>query len=250
MASEPGRNARELCGAAHEALIDAGFRTGDLTTAEKLFGEARALAARDGDREAEALAVGGLGLAHHYRNIASLVDGLTPSDAEIAAEEDLMRHALVIWQEIGDAAGTAQGFFGMGLVHQVLHRDWATAMLFYWQAFGLAEAMEESGDLYGRSEVHRHLGFYYLVEDIRPREAVRQLGHALALRERLGDPRLIPSALVALAEAELLAGNPRRAVELASRAVPEARDARLLPWRIEDAEQTLRDATEALSAAG
>jgi len=36
---------------------------------------------------------------------------------------------------------------------------------------------------------------------------VRQLGYSLALREKLGDPRRIPSALVALGEAEMAAGT-------------------------------------------
>ena len=103
------------------------------------------------------------------------------------------RRALALSQEAGDTAGTARGMFGVGLVLQVLRRDWDAAMRYFWQAFGLAEALEESGDLYGRSEIHRHIGFYYLVEDVRPREAVRQLGHSLALRERLGDPRRIPA---------------------------------------------------------
>jgi tetratricopeptide (TPR) repeat protein len=121
-------------------------------------------------------------------------------------------------------------------------------MRYFWQAFGLAEALEESGDLYGRSEIHRHIGFYYLVDDVRPREAVRQLGHSLALRERLGDPRRIPSALVALGEAEMAAGNVPRAVELFRRAVPLAHEAALLPWRIADAEQNLRQAEAAAAA--
>jgi tetratricopeptide (TPR) repeat protein len=137
----------------------------------------------------------------------------------------------------------------VGLVFQVLRRDWDAAMRYFWQSFGLAEAVEESGDLYGRSEIHRHLGFYYLLEDIRPHEAVRQLGHSLALRERLGDPRRIPSALVALGEAEMAAGNLHRAVELLRRAVTLAREAGLLPWRIQDAEQALRKAEAALSVA-
>ena len=118
-------------------------------------------------------------------------------------------------------------------------------MPYFWQAFGLAEAMEESGDRYGRSEVHRHVGFYYLVEDVRPREAVRQLEHSLALREQLGDPRRIPSALVSLGDAELVAGNTARAVDLLRRAVPMSHDAALLPWRIADAEQSLSQAEAA-----
>src|SRR5581483_3558922 len=108
----------------------------------------------------------------------------------------------------------------------------------------------EAGDLYGRSEIHRHLGFYYLVADPRPQEAMRQLGHSLALREKLGDPRRIPSALVALAKAELAAGHAQRAVERLSRAVTLAREANLLPWRIRDAEQDRREAESIVRAAG
>jgi tetratricopeptide (TPR) repeat protein len=249
MTIQSGRTARELCAAADEALAETAFRTGEFAAAERLFGEARTLAGQDGDREAEALAVGGLGMTHHHRNIAKLVGGNAPADVDVAAEEELMRRALAIWEEIGDPAGTARALFGVGLVFQVLRRDWAAAMPYFWRSFGLAEAVEESGDLYGRSEIHRHLGFYYLVEDVRPAEAVRQLGYSLALREKLGDPRRIPSALVALGEAEMAAGNPQRAVELLSRALMLARRADLQPWRIQDAEQSLREAEAALSAA-
>jgi hypothetical protein len=78
---------------------------------------------------------------------------------------------------------------------------------------------------------------------------VRQLGHSLALREKLGDPRQIPSALTALGQAEMDAGNPQRAVDLLTRAVAVAREADLLPWRIADAEQSLGEAQAASSAA-
>jgi len=248
MTTGPGRTASDPFVAADEALVQAAFCTGEFTTAERLFDEARAEAARDGDQEAEAQAVGGLGMTHHYRNIAALVAGQAPAEADIAAEDDLMRRALGLSEEAGDTAGTGRALFGVGLVLQVLHRDWDAAMRYFWQAFGLAEALEESGDLYGRSEIHRHIGFYYLVEDVRPREAVRQLGHSLALRERLEDPRRIPSALVALGEAEMAAGNVPRAVELFRRAVPIAQEAALLPWRIADPEQNLRQAEAAAAA--
>jgi tetratricopeptide (TPR) repeat protein len=240
--------ARDLCAAGDEALMEAAFRTGEFAEAERLFGDAASLAAGDGDRESEASALLGLGMTHHYRNITKLVAGAELAEADIAAEEDLMRRALALWQQTGDAAGTGRALFGMSLVFQVLRRDWGAAMPYLWQSLGLAEAVEESGDLYGRSEIHRHLGFYYLVEDVRPREAVRQLAHSLVLRERLSDPRRVPSALVALGEAEIAAGNPRRAVELLNRAVFLARQAALLPWRIQDAEQSLRNAQAALPA--
>jgi tetratricopeptide (TPR) repeat protein len=186
----------------------------------------------------------------HHRNLSLLIDGAAPAGADVDAEEELMRRALTIWQETGDAAGTARGLFGLSLVFQVLRRDWDGGMPYLWQAFGLAEAAEEAGDLYGRSEIHRHLGFYYLIADPRPLEAIRQLGHSLALREKLGDPRRIPSALVALGEAELAAGHPQRAAERLSRAVTLAREANLLPWRIRDAEQNLREAEAIARATG
>ena len=108
MTIQSGKTARQLCMAADEALTEAAFRTGEFTEAERLFGEAPILAERDGDREAEAPAAGGLGMTHHYRNIAKLVGGLAPADADVAAEEDMMRRALAIWQQIGDPAGTAR----------------------------------------------------------------------------------------------------------------------------------------------
>jgi hypothetical protein len=250
MTTPPGLAARALCAAADEALTEASFQTADFAEAERLFTQARDLAARDGDRDGEALAISGLGMTLHGRNITRLVDGAALSEADVAAEDELMRDALAAWRETGDAAGTARALFGVSLVFQVLRRDWDGGMPYLWQAFGLAEAVEESGDLYGASEIHRHLGFYYLAKDVRPKEAVRQLGHSLALRERLADLRRVPSALVALGQAELAAGDPRRAAELLYRAAELARAGGLLPWRIRDAEAALAEAEAAVRAAG
>src|SRR5262249_53473639 len=208
MTTPPGLAARALCAAADEALTEASFRTADFAEAERLFAEARDLAMRDGDREAEALAITGLGMTRHGRNITRLVGGAALSDADGAAEEELIRRALAAWRETRGSARTARALSGWSRVFGVRRRDWDAGMPYLWQAFGLAEAVEESGDLYGASEIHRHLGFYYLHEDVRPKEAVRQLGHSLALRERLGDLRRVPSALVALGQAERAAGRP------------------------------------------
>jgi hypothetical protein len=249
MTTETGGSIGELCAAAEEALVEAAFRTGEFADVERLFGETLTMAELHGDRKTEARALGGLGMVRHHRCVARLVAGLAPDDADVAAEEELMGGALAIWRETGDAVGIARALFAMGLVSQVLHRDWAAAMPYYWQAYGLAEAVEDSGDLYACSEIHRHLGFYYLIEDVRPAEAVRRLGYSLGLRARLGDPRRIPSGLVALGEAELAAGQPERAVGLLTRAVLLAREAGLLRWRIEDAERSLGEAEAALAAA-
>jgi hypothetical protein len=49
----------------------------------------------------EARALGGLGMVRQHRCIARLVAGLAPDDAEVAAEEELMRGAVAIWRETG-----------------------------------------------------------------------------------------------------------------------------------------------------
>ena len=179
MTTPPGLAARALCAAADEALTEASFRTADFAEAERLFTEARDLAAGDGDRDGEALAVTGLGMTRHGRNIARLAGGAALSDADVAAEEELMRGALAAWRETGDAAGTARALFGLSLVFQVLRRDWDAGMPYLWQAFGLAEAVEESGDLYGASEIRRHPRVLLPVQG-RPPERSRPAARALA----------------------------------------------------------------------
>ncbi|MGO9963964.1 MAG: hypothetical protein ACLPUG_11115 [Acidimicrobiales bacterium] len=89
------------------------------------------------------------------------------------------------------------------------------------------------------------MGFYFLVEDVRPYEALTHLQRSLELREQLGDPRRIPSGLVALGQAELAADNAPRAVDLLTQAVTEAKTAGLFRQRVEDAERVLHEAQAA-----
>src|SRR5215472_5294584 len=116
MTTDPEGTARNLCAAAGVALVEAAFRTGEFTEAERLFEEARTLAGQEGDRATEAAALGGLGIALHYRSVTRLVGGLAAAEADVAAEEELMRRALALAQEVGDAAGTARALFGVGVV--------------------------------------------------------------------------------------------------------------------------------------
>jgi len=74
---------------------------------------------------------------------------------------------------------------------------------------------------------------------------VEHLKISLDLREQQGEPRRIPSGLVALAWAERANGDPRRAVTLLRRAVELARVEGLLPARIADAERELEAAKAA-----
>jgi tetratricopeptide (TPR) repeat protein len=317
----------ELLAEADEALAEAGFRTGDFSTARDLAEKAKEEASRTSDAAGHARALNSLGMVAHYENLTMLISGSKPSSADIDTEEKLFRQALLRWQEFAqrpagesagtadadsgadaggadsstdagsadaggadadgadsstdagsadaggadaDAAaetdtastgtastgtaaagsadhgtadaGTAQALFGLGLVFQVLHEDWMTAMPYFWQALDLVSKPDTAADPYLRSEVHRHVGFYFLVEDAQPSEAVRHLQLSLDLREELADPRRIPSGLQALGRAELSAGNRERAVELLTRAVAQARAAGLMQQRIEDAEKQLREA--------
>jgi tetratricopeptide (TPR) repeat protein len=229
---------QDLLASGDEALAEAGFRTGDFTSARELFEQARDEAAQAGDTAARARALAGLGMVAHYQNLTALLAGSAVDSADIDAEEQLFRQALASSPD----AGPPQALFGLGLVFQVLHSDWMTAMPYFWQALEVADAPEADAGEYLRSEVHRHVGFYFLAEEVQPEVAISHLQISLDLREQLGDPRRIPSGLVALGEAELSAGHRDQAVELLTRAVAQAREAGLLPQWVKQAEKTLHAA--------
>ena len=249
MTSEQGTetSAAQLLAAADEALIEAGFRTGDFGEAERLAGAALKRAGLEGDPAAEAAAWHVLGHVLHYRSITHLMAGGKPDPADVAAEREAFDRSLAGYERLGDDAGIARAAFGIGVFEQVLHRDWDAAMPYYRRCEALIPALELTGDLYTRSEIHRHLGFYHLVADRQPATAVQHLQISLDLREQQGEPRREPSGLVALGWAERENGNPRRAVLLLRRAVEAARAAGLLPARIADAESELAQAEAELA---
>jgi tetratricopeptide (TPR) repeat protein len=229
-----GKSAGELLAAGAEALTEAAFRTGEYADAEALLRAALQRAEADGDRAVEAAALDRLGWLLHF---GAIDQGLEHADAD--AEEALFQRALTIRRELGDPAGTAESLFGVGLVHQVLRRDWVTAMPYFREALALAE---EHGDELTRSEAHRHIGFHHLVNDGQLDEALRHLRSSLDLREQRGDPRWIPSGTLALGQAQLVAGNGAEAVRLLRAAVRQSREAGLRQRRIEQAEDWLRRA--------
>jgi hypothetical protein len=237
-----------LLAAADEALIEAGFRTGDFQEAETLAQTAADRAAHDSDRLSAAAAATLLGYTLHYRNITTLMTGGHPDPAAVAREKAHFSAALEGYEALNDEPGIARASFGLGLFEQVLNHDWDAAMPHYRRSESLIPALEAAGDLYTRSEIHRHLGFYHLVADRQPEIAVQHLQISLDLREQQAEPRRIPSGLVALAWAERENNNPRRAVLLLRRAVDQAREQRLLPARIADAERELAEAEAALAA--
>jgi tetratricopeptide (TPR) repeat protein len=240
--------AARLLAAADEALLEAGFRTGEFDEAERLSRAAAERAAQDGDQAGAAAAAGLLGHVMHLRNITALMNGGTPEPKDVELEERQYSSALAGYEALGAEAGIARAAFGLGVFEQVLHRDWDAAMAHYRRCESLIPALERAGDLYTRSEIHRHLGFYHLVADKQAAAAVQHLQISLDLREEEGEPRRIPSGLVALGWAERENGNPRRAVLLLRRAVELAREQGLLPARIADAERGLAEAEAALRA--
>ena len=236
-----------LLAAADEAMIEAGFRTGRFEEAERLARAASEQAGREGDAAGAAEASNLLGYLLHYRNITRLMDGVEPEPADVAGEPERFAEALAAYERLRDEAGIARAVFGLGLFEQVLHEDWDAAMPHYRRCESLIPALEAAGDLYTRSEIHRHLGFYHLVADRQPAAAVEHLQISLDLREQQGEPRRVPSGLVALGWAERENGNPRRAALLLRRAVELARAHGLLAARIADAEQELAAAEAALA---
>jgi tetratricopeptide (TPR) repeat protein len=234
--------AGELLSAGAEALLEAAFRTGGYDDAEAMLRAARVRAGADGDRAVEAAAIDRLGWLMHFQALDHRLRQMDPD-----GEEALFQQALAISREIGDLGGVAAALFGIGLVRQVLLQDWDTAMPHFREALALADA---HGDDITRSEVHRHIGFFYLVSDVQVDKACEHLRISLDLRESLGDPRWIPSGTSALGEAELAAGRHAEGLRYLRAAVRQAREAGLRPHRIEHAEEALREAEETLATAG
>jgi len=227
-------SARELLAAGTEAMYEAAFRTGDYSNAETMLEATQSRAAAEGDRATEAGALDRLAWLMHFRALDRNREGADPD-----AEEALFRRALAIQQELGDQAGIAAALFGLGLVHQVLRRDPTAAFAFFQEAVELAD---QHADALLRSECHRHVGFHYLVGDRQPEQAVWHLRRSLELREEWGDPRWVPSGMLALGWAELAAGRRVEGTELIRHAARAARDAGLSEQRIRDAEDWLHRA--------
>jgi tetratricopeptide (TPR) repeat protein len=233
---ETDATAAALVAAGNEAMLEAAFRTGDFAAAEATLTEARALAEKDGDRATEAAALDRLGMLTHFRQLDADF-----AAADTAVEEALFQRALTIRREIGDLAGAADSLFGIGLVHQVFGGDWDTAMPYYWEALTLAE--QHAGPI-TRSEVHRHVGFYYLVADVQPDRALFHLQRSHELRAEHGDERWVPGGTLALGEALIAAGRPDEGLDTIRDAIRQARDVGFRPERLARFEQTLRDAEE------
>lgn len=225
-----------------EALMAASFGQGDFDGARAALQAAREQAAADGDRRVEAAALDKLAMVLHYQALDNDRDA---SNAD--AEEALFRQALAIQREIGDLAGVAESLFGVGLVHQVLRQDWASAMPFYREALPLAD---QHADAYVRSECYRHLGFYYFAEEHDADAALEHLNTSQRLREEWGDPRSCASGMLAIGQIELLAGRHGDAAGHLREALEQMERAGVGGRRADLAREWLRRAEAGESAPG
>jgi tetratricopeptide (TPR) repeat protein len=189
---------------AREALAAAYFRTGDYDRVERLLGEALRRARSSGDRGAEAAALAQQGLLLHYRAIE-----LPPEERAVVdpgPEQELFERALDVRRELGDAELLAESLFQLGLVHQVLRGDGATAAPYFREALDHITTVPDADPLL-RSEIHRHVGFDLLIREDRHDAAIDHLQASLELRRQLDEPAWTVSGLVALAMAERVAGH-------------------------------------------
>jgi len=221
--------------AGNEAMVEAAFRTGDYEAAERTFQELLTRARADGDRALEAAVLDRQAMLMHFRALDD--DDLGKADSE--GEEALFQQALEIRRDLGDSAGTAESLFGVGLVHQVLRQDWEAAMPYYWEALDLAD---RHGDLLLRSEVHRHVGFYYAMSDLQSDKALEHLRISHELRAELGDPRWIPGGTIALGIAELADGLREQGLAHVRESIDQAREAGLSAHRLAWMQQFLAKA--------
>lgn len=220
--------AGDLLAEGAEALLEASFRTGDYTIAQVKLNEARDVV---DDRATEAEIADRLGWLLHFQALDNDRD-TSRADEELA----LFQHALDIRRDIGDLGGVAAARFGIGLVHQVLRRDWDTAISYFREALALAE----HADVITRSEIHRHVGFYYMIADPQPGPATEHLRASLELRHEHDDKRWLPSGTQALGWAMIASDRQDEAVRLISEALDQARAVGLRASRIAAIEESLR----------
>jgi tetratricopeptide (TPR) repeat protein len=223
------------------ALIDAAFISDDYERAENLLTAAHDEAVRLGDDATRATVTCRLGMVMHYR---ALQDEIT--EQATVAEEALFHEALDVGRSLDDANVITEALFGLGIVHQVLRSDWPAAMPYFREALSLVDA--GAGDLLTQAEVHRHMGFYYLVENVLPAKAVDHLETSLRLRERHGDQRRLPTAYLALGRAHIAAGRHDNGVHLLRQAAQTMRSEGFKPFWVELCEDVVRDAEAAGSS--
>jgi tetratricopeptide (TPR) repeat protein len=225
---------------ARRAATDAYLRTGDYDPVETIL--ERAVAAREpGDRRAEAAILAARGMVLHFRAIELPREERAEIDA--GPEQELFERALAIRRAIGDEHGIAESLWQLGLVHQVLRRDYAAAAPYLGDALAAVERLPDA-DPWLRSEVYRHVGFERLLDEDYD-VALTYLRRSQEVRDQLAEQRWRAGGLTALAMAARLAGDADEALAYARQAIGTARADGLSERHVAAAEAELQAAAGA-----
>jgi tetratricopeptide (TPR) repeat protein len=162
-------------------------------------------AAERGDRSLEAFALSRRGLALHSEFLGDRSRGEPPGEME------LFERALAIRREIGDRHGIAESLFHVGLVHQVIRRDDATARPLFEAAY------EGATDLLTQSYALRHIAFCDDA-DGDAEAAERRHEQALELRRQVGWQAGVAAQLAAVADHRARRGDREGAAAYAREA--------------------------------
>lgn len=123
-------------------------------------------------------------------------------------ELDFFQRGLELRQKDGTRSQIAESIFHVGLVHDVIRRDYETALKYHQEAYDLAH---EANDKVTASYAIRHIGFAHVVAN--EMEAAREaLMESLQLREEAGFTPGIAFALAALANLDTRTGDKESAL--------------------------------------
>lgn len=199
--------ARDLDPKAHASVW---LQIGKVLTDQGMFQGADTQATRD-DALARALDLaeptgddGLLGAVYDAQGFSIHATYLAGDRAQEPPDElELFERALTHRERVGDPRGVAESLFHVGLVYDVIRRDYDRARDYHQRAYDIAL---EAGDQVTASYAIRHLGFAHLHADEVDR-AEAALADSLRLREEAGFVPGIAFALMALAHVSRRKGN-------------------------------------------
>jgi tetratricopeptide (TPR) repeat protein len=186
------------------ALVDDPLARADLLNEQALFAgdaKARAGAARELDR-AEARLLFERGRVLHARFLAER--------EEDPRELELFEAGLKVARDSGDDRLAAEGLFWVGIVHQVVRGDSASALPYFDESYALASRL---GDRKLMSYAIRHLGFAH-DEGGRHDEAWAAFEESVRLRRDEGFLPGVAAGLLTLGEVAAEQGRPEQAKPL------------------------------------
>ncbi|MCF2533767.1 tetratricopeptide repeat protein [Yinghuangia soli] len=159
---------------------------------------------------------------------------------EDPAELPELERALALYRALGQTRGEADALLWIGLVHQVIRRDDATAVPYLEQSRDLAEQADEVETL---AEALRHLGIAHHFAG-RLQQARDDLTRSSELRRKAGRPAGVASNMIGLGYIAAAEGRRDDALQILAEAdaLARAADAHAIAARIEEARAHIRQA--------